>query len=149
VANTIDFDLVTMALRDFMSKSGDDSWKGTSTELYEELTDSIPENKRKSKLWPQAPNWLRNRLTRAAAALRSCGIEVDDNTRRAGKRGIAITYNPDNDINIRRIDANCDISENSVIGKSLKNRDNVGNDGNDAIKRTMFTGGPRRFKKSG
>ena len=84
---SLDADVVAVALRAHMADR--DAWTGTPTELYEILENQVPENTRKSKVWPKAVHILSNRLRRAATFLRKVGIDVDFG--KSGKRKITIT----------------------------------------------------------
>lgn len=52
-------------------------WKGTATGLHEMLSNQVTDTVRRSKSWPDSPNWLSNRLKRIVPPLRKIGIEVE------------------------------------------------------------------------
>lgn len=62
-----------------------DVWEGTPTELYNALKSLVDYDVQRSKLWPQAPKSLTERLDRIAPALREFGYEV--NSVRSGQDG--------------------------------------------------------------
>jgi hypothetical protein len=66
----IEGDLVAAAAQRFALDRGD--WQGTAGELLAELTPERP-----SKGWPATPRGLTARLTRAAPALRTVGIDIE------------------------------------------------------------------------
>jgi hypothetical protein len=66
----IEGDLVAAAARRFALDRGD--WRGTAGDLLTELTPERP-----PKGWPATPRGLSARLTRAAPALRTIGVEVE------------------------------------------------------------------------
>ena len=65
-------------------------WKGTATGLHEMLSNQITDTVRRSKSWPDTPNWLSNRLKRIVPPLRKIGIEVEFE-RESSNRYITIT----------------------------------------------------------
>ena len=67
------------------------AWKGTATDLLDELEEAAGERIAKSKDWPQSPRALSGRLRRAATFLRKIGIEIGfDREGRARTRMIRI-----------------------------------------------------------
>jgi hypothetical protein len=52
-------------------------WKGTATQLSNDLELLVSESIRRSRSWPAAPNSLSNRVKRLIPALRKIGIEVE------------------------------------------------------------------------
>lgn len=52
-------------------------WKGTATVLLDVLSNQISDTVRRSKSWPNTPNWLSNRLKRLVPSLRTIGIEIE------------------------------------------------------------------------
>jgi hypothetical protein len=71
----VEGDVVTAAIRTMMTERTE-PWVGASSELLALLTSTIGESIRRSKSWPQTPEALRGRLTRAAPVLRQIGIQV-------------------------------------------------------------------------
>jgi hypothetical protein len=59
------------------------SWKGTASELLEDLKRHASESAQRSKAWPQAANALTNQLRRLDPSLRGIGVVVQE--RRVGK----------------------------------------------------------------
>jgi hypothetical protein len=72
---SLEADVVAVAVRTHMADKNE--WSGTPKALYEALENHVSEATQKSKAWPKAPNWLSNRLKRAATFLRKVGIEID------------------------------------------------------------------------
>lgn len=72
---SLEADVVAVAVRTHMADKNE--WSGTPKELYDALENHVSEATQKSKAWPKAPNWLSNRLKRAATFLRKVGIEID------------------------------------------------------------------------
>ena len=54
-----------------------EKWRGTATELMDELELKVSETIKRSTSWPKAASWLSNRIKRLAPALRKVGIEVE------------------------------------------------------------------------
>ena len=77
VDTTIEADPIGPALQELVAK---EDWEGTPTRLLEELAARVPENVRKSRIWPSAIK-LRGRLRRLQAPLRTKGIVLDLNFR--------------------------------------------------------------------
>ncbi len=59
-------------------------WQGTASELLEKLNLRVSDQIRRSDQWPKAPNWLSNRLRRAAPGLRAMDLEVIEHPRTSG-----------------------------------------------------------------
>ncbi len=70
----LDADPVATAVQAFLRKVG--RFEGTATELLEELSSRASEREVKSRSWPRNARSLSGRLRRAAAGLRSVGIDV-------------------------------------------------------------------------
>ena len=67
------------------------AWKGTATDLLDELEEAAGERIAKSKDWPQSPRALSGRLRRAATFLRKIGSAIGfDREGRARTRMIRI-----------------------------------------------------------
>jgi len=75
VENVVDADPVAAAVRAVMEERTE--WKGTATDLLGALAEMAGERIAKSKTWPNGPQALSGRLTRAATFLRNIGIEID------------------------------------------------------------------------
>jgi hypothetical protein len=88
VETVIEADAVATALRSFMADRLE--WSGTASELLGTLSLHVPEQERRSKLWPTAPNKLTGSLRRQAPFLRQIGIRIDE--RRTGKTGTRTLY---------------------------------------------------------
>ena len=54
-----------------------EKWRGTATELMEELEQKVSDTIKRSTSWPKAASWLSNRIKRLVPALRKVGIEVE------------------------------------------------------------------------
>ena len=68
-----------------------EKWRGTATELMDELELKVSETIKRSTSWPKAASWLSNRIKRLAPALRKVGIEVEfDRDGVSGTRYISI-----------------------------------------------------------
>ena len=66
-------------------------WKGTATGLLEMLSNQISDTVRRSRSWPDTPNWLSNRLKRIVPSLRKIGIEIEfEREGSGGTRNITI-----------------------------------------------------------
>ncbi|MGA2937623.1 MAG: hypothetical protein ABSF52_11060 [Syntrophobacteraceae bacterium] len=84
----LDVDIVACWIRQFM---GDKSqWEGTATDLLSALRDLVPEDTRKLREWPKAPNSLGHRLRRAATFLRAESIEITLPSSESWRRYITI-----------------------------------------------------------
>jgi putative DNA primase/helicase len=77
VDTMIEADPIGPALQELVAAK---DWEGTPTRLLEELAARVPENVRKSRIWPSAIK-LRGRLRRLAPPLRTKGIVLDLNFR--------------------------------------------------------------------
>jgi hypothetical protein len=71
-------------------------WKGTATDLLDELATRVPESVPRSPSWPRAPHVLTGRLRRLAPNLRRAGIQIEDGRAgtRKGDRWISLTLLP-------------------------------------------------------
>jgi len=83
VETALESDPVSVAIRALMSEQN--LFEGTMTDLLNLLGDRVPEQMRESKAWPKLPNFLSNRVRRAAPSLRSVGIEFEE-WRESGRR---------------------------------------------------------------
>ncbi|HIJ75342.1 MAG TPA: hypothetical protein HPP81_01355 [Deltaproteobacteria bacterium] len=84
----LDVDIVACWIRQFM---GDKSqWEGTATDLLSALGDLVPDDTRKLREWPKAPNSLGHRLRRAATFLRAESIEITLPSSESWRRYITI-----------------------------------------------------------
>jgi hypothetical protein len=72
-AVVVEADPVAAAVRDFIARLG--TWRGTSAQLHELLTEHAPVHSN-AKNWPPDGTRLSGRLRRAAPALRSVGVET-------------------------------------------------------------------------
>jgi len=88
VETVIESDAVATALRSFIADRLE--WSGTASDLLGTLSLHVPEQERRSKLWPTAPNKLSGGLRRITPFLRQIGIRIDD--RRIGKTGTRTIY---------------------------------------------------------
>lgn len=66
------------------------SFKGTTSELLDELNRRVGDDIKNSKAWPSLPNQLSNRLRRTAPTLRSMGVDIEFSREHGGKRIISI-----------------------------------------------------------
>jgi|GEM_PF-1219680 hypothetical protein len=89
---SLEADCVAVTMREFMADKIE--WSGKPSQLYEELEKLVPENTKRSKLWPKAANKLSNRLTRAATFLRVIGLNVENGWSKTGEREIKIRRVP-------------------------------------------------------
>ncbi|KZK79380.1 hypothetical protein PsW64_03004 [Pseudovibrio sp. W64] len=70
-------DPVAVAIHEFvMVQRGGESWMGTATELYGELSNIVSDQIRSSRFWPQKVNAFGNAVDRAAPLLRQKRIQV-------------------------------------------------------------------------
>ncbi len=76
VETSIESDPVAVAVKELAHANAD--WDGTPTQLLDALTSYAPDAGVNSRIWPQAPNALTNRLRRVAPGLRQLGIEIED-----------------------------------------------------------------------
>ena len=65
-------------------------WTGSPTATWEELSKLVTEDERKSKRWPQSPNWCSTLLRRLATDLRATGIDIRFNDEPGKRRSISI-----------------------------------------------------------
>ena len=77
-ANRQDLETSPVAAAVWRFMKDHDEWRGTATELYQQLGSAATEEMRRSKAWPAAPNSLGGEMKRLAPALRGVGIEVED-----------------------------------------------------------------------
>jgi hypothetical protein len=82
-------DRVANEVRVLVEERGD--WKGTASELLEELDGSAGEKVRKARDWPNGPRALSGQLRQAAPALRRVGIHVSFSREKSGKRRRLVT----------------------------------------------------------
>ena len=71
---TIDGDIVARAVKDLMTDRAE--WNGTAAELLGLLESLVDERAKKSHSWPANARALSGRLKRAAAFLRSAGVDI-------------------------------------------------------------------------
>jgi hypothetical protein len=88
VANLVEADPVAVAVRQLMARQ--ETWRGTASELLDELGKFAGERNSKVNGWPQTPQGLSGRLKRAAESLRKCGIQIDK--RREGRERDRMIY---------------------------------------------------------
>jgi hypothetical protein len=89
IEQAVDADLVSSAIQKFMADK--ESWRGTASELLEELCKIVLKKTQNQKAWPKEPNILSNKLKRASSFLRQVGIEVETGIKTTrGKRLIAL-----------------------------------------------------------
>ena len=94
VDTVIDADPVGSAICALMTARTD--WAGTASDLLNALEDEISEKVRKMKTWPSSPRALSGRVRRAAASLRTIGIDVAfDRAGHARTRTIRLTRKPE------------------------------------------------------
>ena len=89
ISMAVDADLVGSSIMSLMLIE-EGKWRGSASELLEILNELVPENARRTKYWPKAPNTLSGRLRRAATFLRGLGVEVTFPDRTKKKREIII-----------------------------------------------------------
>ncbi|MRG94634.1 DNA polymerase [Polyangium spumosum] len=87
VDQSLEGDVVAMAVRELLARQPDGIWEGSATELHTMLREFVPVHVLHTRDWPQAANTLTNRLRRAAPALRAVGITYED-LPRSGKVGV-------------------------------------------------------------
>lgn len=119
VQTGIEADPVAAAIRELMQSR--DQWQGTATELLAALDDLREHGTKPPKTWPETPQAMGGRLTRAAPNLRRVGIEVDRN--RTGSTGRRV-------IDIRRLTDNPDDPTDNPSGK-LSASEALGHNGSD------------------
>ena len=69
-----------------------EDWEGTATALLQVLSQRVPEDTRKAKVWPKDARTMSSKLRRIAPLLRSVGVDVEWRTEGHEKRKIiAIT----------------------------------------------------------
>jgi hypothetical protein len=92
VANVIEADPVSAAVQAMMADKNE--WKGTATELLEELERIAGEKVVRNKRWPESPQALSGRIKRGATFLRRAKINIEayrnPHTKKRG-RVIAVT----------------------------------------------------------
>lgn len=74
------------AIERLLDKQPARSWRGTASELLEELKRYVSESVQRSKAWPQAANTLTNQLRRLEPSLHSVGISFVQERREGKKR---------------------------------------------------------------
>jgi hypothetical protein len=84
----LEADMVATAIRELMSNT--DSWKGTASELLDDLEKNMPEKDIRRREWPKSPAALSRRLTRAASFLRRDGIAVERHDPKGRSRTITL-----------------------------------------------------------
>ena len=83
-------DAVAAAVRDFLDDHARE-WRGLISELHKSLTSRISSSNPRPHDWPANARWLGERLRRAAPALRSLGIGIEE---RRTSRGSIVTLRP-------------------------------------------------------
>ena len=71
----VEGDLVASAMRAFASDNAG-GWRGRMSELRAVLSETIPQETRRSGDWPGNARWFSDRLRRVAPALRAMGVNV-------------------------------------------------------------------------
>ena len=74
VDNVIEADPVGSAVRSLMASRAE--WKGTASDLLDDLGREVGETVSRAKNWPATPGALGNRLRRVATFLRKVGIDI-------------------------------------------------------------------------
>ena len=90
VEMAVDADLVSDSIMKLMLLEKG-TWKGSSVQLFEKLSELIPERSRNSKAWPKQANVMTGRLKRGATFLRTLGVDVVFPDRKAKAREYIIT----------------------------------------------------------
>lgn len=97
IDTAIESDPVATSIKNFMvslkQTSGKNIWCGSPSTLDTILPSFAPGNSARTKVWPQAPNALSDRLRRAKTSLRERGIEIKRG--KSGNRFITITSTED------------------------------------------------------
>ncbi len=79
IGMTVTADMVAEAILALINEVKE--WQGTASELLDKLNLRVSDQIKRSDQWPKAPNWLSNRLRRAAPGLRAMGLEVIEHDR--------------------------------------------------------------------
>jgi hypothetical protein len=82
---------IVPSLRQLLERCEGGNWKGTATELLDELENLTEPGARLRQRWPAKPNKLSADLFRLAPDLREIGIEVERETRTRSGRLISLT----------------------------------------------------------
>jgi putative DNA primase/helicase len=89
IESSFEADPVAVAIRDYVvAEHAVEGWTGTATELLTVLSSRVSEGVRRSRMWPDTPQRLGNRIDRVAPLLRSKGFGVQ--RRHSGQRHIII-----------------------------------------------------------
>jgi putative DNA primase/helicase len=88
IESSFEADPAAVAIRDYVSVEHPQGWTGTATELSAALNNRVSEGVRRSRIWPDTPQRLGNRIDRVAPLLRSKGFVVE--RRHSGHRHIII-----------------------------------------------------------
>lgn len=75
VSASLEDDVIAQALGELVTREG--SWEGTTGKLLQRLGRLVPKDVRGTNGWPKTPNWLSNRLRRAAPGLPALGIQIE------------------------------------------------------------------------
>jgi hypothetical protein len=89
-AALVEGDTIAIALRAFLEDRGT-AWEGLISELYRELSARAAAIGQRAPDWPGNPRWLGDRLRRAAPALRTLGISIQERRTAEGMK-LTITW---------------------------------------------------------
>jgi hypothetical protein len=70
--------LIPTAIRTLLEKQAGETFTGTATELLEALNGVVDEGVSRRREWPKGANVLSGQLKRLAPALRTDGVDVDE-----------------------------------------------------------------------
>ena len=154
ISMAVDADLVGSSIISLMLIE-EGEWRGSASELLEVLNELVPENARRTKYWPKAPNTLSGRLRRAATFLRGLGVEITFTDRTKKKREIIINSKKvaqkpkKGDDTLKGDDTTKGIVTPIVTGdikenQPVKSRVTIGDDGDDLLQTLAKRG---NFKK--
>jgi putative DNA primase/helicase len=88
IESSFEAEPTAVAIADYVSVDHPEGWTGTATELSSALNGRVTEGVRRSRIWPDTPQRLGNRIDRVAPLLRSKGFVVE--RRHSGQRLITI-----------------------------------------------------------
>ncbi len=88
IESSFEADPAAVAIREYVSVEHPQGWTGTATELSAALNNRVSEGVRRSRIWPDTPQRLGNRIDRVAPLLRMKGFAVE--RRHSGQRHIII-----------------------------------------------------------
>ncbi len=152
IQTTLEADAIASAIIAFMETRN--IWKGTPSQLLDELESLVDDRTKNSKSWPGSPAWLTRRLNRPATFLRSIGIEIeyDRSTkdrsiviRRSGENAVTGVIGDEKPMNTALQDdgiddGNDDRGQMPSSGKRPSEAGYDGNDSNDGIFPTQSEG---------